>query len=343
MQQQQQQQMLHMQQLQAENQELRQERSPITESGSSKTKRPDRPTIDTDINDDEWALFIDSWNRYKSMCILVDAAEIRNELRAACSADVNRLLFDLFGPSTLNVATQEELLQHIKSVSVRGVHKEVNRQKFFKMLQSEAESITHFVARLKAQATLCEFKVACQSTTCDCVVSYADEMISNQMISGLRDQEHQTRLLAEAATLSTFAEKFDKLVSLETTDKSTPLPGRGAMNDSSTTNAVARSQYFRQKFESSKKDAMNQSGRSKCRGCGQTSHRDKPITLRKDFPANGVECFNCVWKGHFQSVCEQPKRSTTNMLKMKILPQRHLHRFCWLHQVPQVNQDFDAR
>ena len=33
-----------------------------------KTKRPDRPVINTGIDDREWALAEDSWTRYKQMC-----------------------------------------------------------------------------------------------------------------------------------------------------------------------------------------------------------------------------------------------------------------------------------
>ena len=61
-----------------------------------KTKRPERPEVNAGIDDRDWALFQDSWKNYKFMCEL-DTANIgtaRLDLRACCSADVNKLLFE---------------------------------------------------------------------------------------------------------------------------------------------------------------------------------------------------------------------------------------------------------
>ena len=60
------------------------------------------------------------------------------------------------GTETLNSTTEEQLLQHIRLVVVRGLHKEVYQQNFHSMRQEE-ESIMHFVVRLWTQAILCEF------------------------------------------------------------------------------------------------------------------------------------------------------------------------------------------
>ena len=106
--------------LQQENNELRGNMSNSVPSQSSVVKKPDRPTVNQDSTDSDWALFIDSWSRYKDMCRLRDVAEIRNELRSACSNDVNKLLFDLIGSERLNNASEKDLLGFIKSVAVKG-------------------------------------------------------------------------------------------------------------------------------------------------------------------------------------------------------------------------------
>ena len=117
--------MLLMQQmieLQRENNELRRNMSGAS-NFSSNAKKPDRPIIEQDSTDNDWALFTDSWQRYKDMCRLRDISEIRNELRSSCSSDVNKLLFDLIGSDRLNSASEAELLTFIKSVAVKGMHK----------------------------------------------------------------------------------------------------------------------------------------------------------------------------------------------------------------------------
>ena len=186
-----------------------------------RVKRPERPTIDIDSSDSDWAMFLDPWTRYKVMTEISDPSEIRNELRSTCSQVVNRLLFDFVGAHELNTCTEEQLLAHIKSVAVSGVHKEVHPQRFHGLRQSPGESITRYLARLRAQATLCEFNIPCPSGSCHASVSYAEDMISGQMIVALTIVEHQGKILAEATSLTTLHAKFDKLVSLETTNQTT--------------------------------------------------------------------------------------------------------------------------
>ena len=47
-------------------------------------------------------------------------------------------------------------------------------------------------------------------------------MVAGQMVAGLENIDHQTKILAEAATLTTLQKTFNRLVSLEMTDQSTP-------------------------------------------------------------------------------------------------------------------------
>ena len=128
---------------------------------TSLVRRPKRPSIGLDATDSDWELFIDTWTWYKDMYGLVDPAVIRIESRMACNPDVNRLLFDMIGPETLNSATEEYLLHQVRLVVVQGLYKEAHRLNFLSMWQKEGESVTHFLAHLRTQAKICEFRVAC--------------------------------------------------------------------------------------------------------------------------------------------------------------------------------------
>ena len=79
-------QMARLDELQKENDGLRQR---TTLPSELKPKRPDRPVIEGNLSDSEWALFLDTWGRYKVMTGLKEIADIRMELRAACSNEVN--------------------------------------------------------------------------------------------------------------------------------------------------------------------------------------------------------------------------------------------------------------
>ena len=100
-----------------ENQSLRIQLEEANRDETTKgSKRPDRPTIEPDLTDNEWSLFLDSWTRYKTMSNLTNDKEtaIRNELREACSQEVNKMLFELYGLTELNSMNEIQLMECIK-------------------------------------------------------------------------------------------------------------------------------------------------------------------------------------------------------------------------------------
>ena len=51
--------------------------------------------------------------------------DIRDNLRQCCANQLNKRLFDVKGVALLNTATEINLLQWIKDIAVKGIHKEV--------------------------------------------------------------------------------------------------------------------------------------------------------------------------------------------------------------------------
>ena len=186
-----QQQLQQLTSLQADNSRLRSSAGTVPRTVQS--KKPDRPVVHTGLDDREWLLFEDTWSRYKAMVRLPseDVGSTGMELRAACSADVNKLLFEFVGADTLNTCSEDELLRHIKSVSVKNTHKEVHRMSFGALTQNEGERITNYVARLKSKAFLCEFVVKCTTHDPPLEISYAEDMVSQRLVAGLSNHEHQ--------------------------------------------------------------------------------------------------------------------------------------------------------
>ena len=182
------------------------------QSRASRTKVT-RPSIDVDTSDNRWIIFRDAWTRYKEMANLTSPAEVRNELRSACTEKVNEMLFNFAGPAALNNATEDELIRLIKAVAVRVIHPEVYRQQFFSLKQHDGESVTNFVSRLKAQAMLCAFT---SKGTCDpeCTISYSEDMVKSQLIAGIANPSHQSRMLAEVESLNSLSLVITRLLSL---------------------------------------------------------------------------------------------------------------------------------
>ena len=236
-------------------------------TGDAKAKRPDRPVIESDIDDREWQLFLDTWSRYKTMAGLTAVDSIRLELRAACSIEVNKMLFEFVGPTALAACTEPQLLAHIKSVAVKQVHHEVHQMNFHAMAQQENEPIMHYASRLKAQAFLCKFEVECECNPAT-TVGYADQMVAQRLVAGLSNVDHQRKILAEASTLITLDDKIERLQLFETTDKSagilhqTPAPQPSAA-------APQRSQYKKDQRPPKKGTGGDVTTEgSPCRGCG---------------------------------------------------------------------------
>ena len=290
-------QMARLDELQKENDGLRQR---TTLPSELKPKRPDRPVIEGNLSDSEWALFLDTWGRYKVMTGLKEIADIRMELRAACSNEVNKLLFEFVGATPLDGASEDELLGHIKGIAVKGLHKEVHRVNFGKLKQGDNENITHFVARLKAQASLCSFNVECP---CGTKVSFAEEMVSQQLVAGLLVSEHQSKLLSEANTLTTLQAKVERLQSLEATAESATklhVPG----GSTSSTSGAAKSAY--RKGNETKKNREKKQGGAICQLCGRNNHYGRSMAP-KDCPAQKKKCNKCEKEGHFGKMCKAEK------------------------------------
>ena len=279
----------------------------------SKSKKPDRPEITASMDDREWAVFQDSWCRYKLMIGLSsdnrdDQQAIKMELRECCSSDVNKLLFEFVGRAVLQECTELQLLEHIKSVAVKTTHQEVHRMGFGLMAQQQGETITHYVSRLKSKAFLCNFDVVCG--TCNPVgaagipikISYAEEMVAQRLVAGLYNLDHQRKVLAEAATLTTLDAKVNRLRILETTEESATLLHSRPTNVP--TESAAQSNYQREKKSTpGKKDQNGGKEQVTCRGCGRSSHPNGKSLDRSNCPAKLKKCFKCDLPGHIAIVC----------------------------------------
>ncbi len=266
-----------------------------------KSKKPDRPPIETGLDDQEWVLFIDTWGRYKDMLEIpaTDVTVIRNELRSACSNEVNKLLFEYIGATKLNACSEEQLLGYIKSVAVKVTHKAVHRVEFDKMIQNDGESITHYVSRLNAKAFLCKFEVNCGCNP-QTIVSYAEERVSERLLAGLQNKEHQVKILNEAEALVTLDQKIERLQTLESTEDST-----NSLHQNPPANAAAGRSFstYNKKKKSNTKNTSN--GPLKCMFCGRTSHGADKTLERIHCPAREKDCNFCHKKGHFADVCKK--------------------------------------
>lgn len=275
--------------------------APIPQQNRPLRAKLERPTIDADCTDNRWIIFRDAWTRYKQMASLTLEAEIRNELRSACSTKVNEMLFNFVGPDVLNNATEDELLDYIKSVSVKAVHPEVYRQQFFTLRQSDCESVTNFISRLKAQAMLCAFNGKGSCAQDACIVSYSEDMVKSQLIAGLRNPAHQSKVLSEMEALKTLDLVTTRLLALESTERASTH-----LRPSSEVAPITNQPFYRR---DNKRNPISDPQKSKsCAGCGQQLHPKG----RSSCPAWQKNCRKCGKPNHFASACRSSSSSATS-------------------------------
>ena len=106
------------------------------------------------ITKGEWGIFEDCWARYKRMTSLTDLEGVRNKLMECYTKDLNTRMIHMRGLGGLGSCNEDQLLEFIKAIAVRGVHKEVNRAAFQSMHQQQGELYQAYVAKLKVKTEL---------------------------------------------------------------------------------------------------------------------------------------------------------------------------------------------
>ena len=194
--------------------------------------------------------------------------------------------------------SEQALMEQIRAVAVLTVHKVVHRVEFSKIRQDEGESIAHFVSRLKAKASLCAFTVVAEAPG---DVSYEDNMVEGQMMSGLYSDEHRARVLTEADKLPTFKDKYNALVTMHTADMST----------SQLTSTASFSTQRKSDYKNQSRQEEPQRTKA-CKTCGRdfTSrvfvrrlNKYKTFEVCKDCWVKSQKCTLCDSAGHLRNSC----------------------------------------
>ena len=152
-------------------------------------------------------------------------------------------------------------------------------------------------------------------------------MVSQRLIAGLVNPEHQSRVLSEVQDLPDLKSKVDRLVCLETTDDAATkiqAPSAVTRSEASRASGYRKSQRgrspmrgspspqrlnrFKKRRFTSPRPAGDLNRNNDCRGCGKSSHGKDKTLARKDCPAFGKKCRNCGMENHFTHVCERRSR-----------------------------------
>ena len=255
-----------------------------------RVKNPERPEIDLGYSETQWAFFLDEWQVYKRRAALKEE-NLTDELRASCSKDLRKTLFDFVGSVALANLTEAALLEKIKSAAVIGKNKAVHRKEFYEIQQAPDEPINRFVAKLRAKAERCNFTQKCSAAGCGQINSYADEMVCDQMTYGLYDKDIQQEVLAKDKTLESFEDSYALIEAYELGKQAK------AQLDSHSKSEV---NAFRSKYQQ-EQHRKDKGLKQICTGCGTTKHSGKQ--REDECEAWGMQCKNCGRSNHLTDVC----------------------------------------
>ena len=171
---------------------------PLAQTASRKLKL-DPPTIATGCDPDQWSAFTRQWDMYKTG-MTITANVLPTALFYCCDTNIRDLQGDVAN------MTEEDLLNAIKRLAVKEESTLVQRIKLNRMTQSPGSNVRTFLASLRGQASLCQYKATCKEPGCDYTFDYSDETIKENLVRGIADPEIMSDLLGDTKTDRTLEE-----------------------------------------------------------------------------------------------------------------------------------------
>ena len=263
----------------------------------AKAEKLRRPTLEEEISPTDWNFFKSKWNRYKRSAKL-SGQDVLDQLWACMSDGLERQCHD--HGASVDTTTEEQLLELMKAMSIRGVNKLCNVVEFLNLKQNETEPIQKFISRVRGQALTCDFKIKCSKVGCSQESSYADKLSSHIIVRGLYDPDIQEDVLKIAATTE---EDLDlKKITEVVLAQETGIRSRKLLNDE-----MGLHQLSQHKKQKQNRHADARVLNEKCAHCGEFGHGySASAEIREALcPAFGKQCSNCKFNNHYASLCKK--------------------------------------
>ena len=280
---------------------------------NAKTERMKRPIVSAEITLQQWSYFVWSWELYKKHTHIGEG-DISTELLACCDDDLRSNLFR--ANNIIQVSNEIEILEAIKTFAVKSESFVVAQVNHLKMRQGRDEPIRKYAARLKGQASICEYNTEVQ---CECgrkpTVNYGDKVMRQIIAANIEDSEIQKDLLSALNNRENqmTVEQVINFIEARENGRESALKLSSYQNQT-----VAPTSSFKKNIRSQNKTDSQvmkpNNNREKCMNCGQFGHgnhwglANAHIRKKLGCSAYGKQCNKCQRMGHLSSAC----RTTTN-------------------------------
>ena len=252
--------------------------------------------------------FSDIWSRYKRSTLTgANPQHISDQLWACCDTGLETAVYNTGVNSESDDAT---LLAAMKKLAVRAQNTLVNVVKFLDMAQEQEETAGAFTARLKGQASTCNFLMECSSNTCSHETNYSEQMVCHQLVRGLADPTIQEQMLAHGADNTDLdLSKTLKFVEAKEAGKrsSNLLTTAGGLNK--------MSEFQKKKFDNKFTNRTPATDQGKCGWCGLAGHGGRAsVQVRKEkCKSFNHSCEVCLSIGHYGSMCKSKKKASQGL------------------------------
>ena len=277
-----------------------------SQASTPKPERVKRPVVASGGTSAMWNYFDTRWVEYKAAMHLPatnDTSEGSPQLMECCTDELRELVTNRFG--SVVKLTEQDVLAKIKYFALRGENIMVERDVLRSMAQDRNENTRAFVARLRAQANVCQY-----SKTCSCAqnVDYSEDEVLGTLVAGLYDQEIKLELLGHANQKMSLEEVITFVEAKESgrraASRFASAPASVALASPSPS-ASAVSSY--KKSSKQEATAKGKAVKRKCGHCGgHCGALNSSTKARKEAncPALGSQCKKCGKMNHFESSCK---------------------------------------
>ena len=191
----------------------------------------------------------------------------------------------------------------------------LNIVSFLNMGQAEDEAAKHFAARLKDQASLCNFLLP------EGQRDYSEEMVKHQLVRGLQDPLIQEQVLAHSATEDksmTFTKTLSLIEAKESGKQDAFALNKGPQGGLNRLSEYKSSQkkHLIESRNPVKQEGEKSKSEDKCGWCAKTGHgrQSEETERKKSCPAYGKICDKCGRSNHIAVACRSKvKPSSTDM------------------------------
>lgn len=240
---------------------------------------------DFDPEKEDWDLYVERLAYYFAANDIKDKEKQKAILLSVIGADSYKLLRNLVVPATPADKSLDELVEVMKEHQNPTPSAIVQRYKFNSRNQMPKEGVADFVAELRQIAKHCDYQ------------DKLDEMLRDRLVSGLRNERIQRRLLAEPDL--TFKKAKDIAVGMETAEKNSHLlADQTKVTNNGTVNQLRKGKHPTKTQET-----------KECFRCGG-KHTASTCKFKD------ATCYKCSKKGHITRVCRS-KVSKGNDTKPK--------------------------